>query len=99
MCVAKGSFNTYLRYNMYPSILNPDIKDNSLIHSADIPATILDFAGSNKSKMNHGVSFKDVIEGKVQEHRNIIIGNSNKIKLLDFIEAIENIMQKKAIRN
>ena len=58
----------------------PDIKDNSLIHSADIPATILDFAGSNKSKMNHGVSFKDVIEGKVQEHRNIIIGNSNKIR-------------------
>jgi len=31
--------------------------------------------------------------------RIVNIGNSNKIKLLDFIEAIENILKKKAIRN
>ena len=31
--------------------------------------------------------------------RIVNIGNSKKIKLLDFIEAIENVLQKKAIRN
>ena len=46
---------------------------------------------------------KDIPKGDshspVAPFRIINIGNSNKIKLLDFIDAIENIMQKKAIRN
>ena len=31
--------------------------------------------------------------------RIVNIGNSNKVKLLDFIEAIESILKKKSIRN
>ena len=73
------SFRTPIIFS-WKNKISPDIKVSSLIHSADIPATILDFAGTNKPKMNHGLSYKDVIEGKVQEHRNIIIGNSNKIR-------------------
>ena len=73
------SFRTPIIFS-WKNKISPDIKVNSLIHSADIPATILDFSGANKSKMNHGLSYKDVIEGKIQEHRNIIIGNSNKIR-------------------
>ncbi len=52
----------------------------SLIHSTDIPATILEYAGLNKSKMHHGISYKNVIEGAKINLRNIIIGNSNKIR-------------------
>ena len=73
------SFRTPIIFS-WKNKISPDIKVSSLIHSADIPATILDFAGTNKSKMNHGLSYKDVIDGKVEEHRNIIIGNSNKIR-------------------
>tara|TARA_B100001173_G_scaffold266483_1_gene242025 strand:- start:3 stop:1208 length:1206 start_codon:yes stop_codon:yes gene_type:complete len=73
------SFRTPIIFS-WKNKISPDTKVNSLIHSTDIPATILNFAGANKSKMNHGLSYKDVIEGKVQEHRNIIIGNSNKIR-------------------
>jgi UDP-glucuronate 4-epimerase len=35
----------------------------------------------------------------VAPYRIVNIGNSNKIKLLDFIEAVESILNKKAIRN
>tara|TARA_E500000178_G_scaffold54981_1_gene51233 strand:- start:682 stop:1650 length:969 start_codon:yes stop_codon:yes gene_type:complete len=73
------SFRTPIIFS-WKNKISPGKKVNSLIHSADIPATILDFSGANKSKMNHGLSYKDVIEGKIQEHRNIIIGNSNKIR-------------------
>ena len=53
---------------------------DDLIHSTDIPATILEYAGLNKSKMYHGISYKNVIEGTQKNLRNIIIGNSNKIR-------------------
>jgi UDP-glucuronate 4-epimerase len=35
----------------------------------------------------------------VAPFRIVNIGNSNKVKLLDFIEAIESILKKKSIRN
>ena len=35
----------------------------------------------------------------VAPYRVVNIGNSNKVKLLDFIETIEEILNKKAIRN
>ena len=35
----------------------------------------------------------------VAPYRIVNIGNSNKIKLLDFIEAIEKALNKKAVRN
>lgn len=57
-----------------------NINIDDLIHSADIPATILDFAGLNNYKMNHGISYKSVIERKREGPRTIIIGNSNKIR-------------------
>ena len=52
----------------------------SLIQSTDIPATILEFAGLNKSKINDGISYKDIINGTNKHHRDMIIGNSNKIR-------------------
>ena len=46
----------------------------SLIQSTDIPATILEFAGLNKSKINDGISYKDIINGTNKHHRDMIIG-------------------------
>ena len=52
----------------------------------------------NKTNSNKDISKSDS-HSPVAPFRIVNIGNSNKVKLLDFIEAIENIMQKKAIRN
>ncbi len=52
----------------------------------------------NKTNSNKYIPKSDS-HSPVAPFRIVNIGNSNKVKLLDFIEAIENIMQKKAIRN
>ena len=47
---------------------------------------------------NKKISDKDSLSS-VAPYRVVNIGNSNKVKLLDFIEAIEDILEKKAVRN
>ena len=56
------------------------VRRSDLIHSTDIPATILDYAGLQKTKMHYGISYKDVIEGEKKNHRNFIVGKSKKIR-------------------
>ena len=51
-----------------------------------------------KSKNKANIDKKDSLS-LVAPFRIINIGNSNKIKLLDFVEAIESCLKKKAIRN
>ena len=52
-----------------------------MIHTIDISATILDYAGvTNFSKIGNGTSFKNVIKGLEQGSRNMILGKSNKIR-------------------
>jgi UDP-glucuronate 4-epimerase len=51
-----------------------------------------------KHKKNSKISSLDSLS-KVAPFRVVNIGNSNKIKLLDFIKAIEDTLEKKAIRN
>lgn len=52
----------------------------------------------NRTNSNKDIPKSDN-HSPVAPFRIVNIGNSNKIKLLDFIEAIENKLQKKAIRN
>ena len=48
---------------------------DELIHSADIPATILDFVNINVPKGYFGQSYKAIIEGKQGDSRKEILGN------------------------
>lgn len=50
-------------------------RTEALIHSADIPATILDYVGMEIPKGIYGVSFKEVISGKKSSIRHFVQGN------------------------
>tara|TARA_Y200000002_G_C22676435_1_gene662279 strand:+ start:1510 stop:2511 length:1002 start_codon:yes stop_codon:yes gene_type:complete len=64
---------------------------DDLVHAISL---LIDSTPSN----NKNISSLDSLS-PVAPYRVVNIGNSNKIKLLDFIEAIENIIGKKAVRN
>ncbi|MEM9680330.1 MAG: sulfatase-like hydrolase/transferase, partial [Bacteroidota bacterium] len=51
------------------------LRMEALIHSADIPATILDYAGFEVPDNFYGVSYRDVISGKVEGIRDFVQGN------------------------
>jgi len=51
------------------------------------------------NNQNNKITIKKDSLSSVAPFRIVNIGNSNKIKLLDFIEVIEKILKKKAIRN
>ena len=56
------------------------IKKTDLVHSTDIPATILDFVELEKDEDYFGISIKDqIINGKTGNRKNII-GRSKKIR-------------------
>ena len=50
-------------------------RTTALIHSADIPATILDYAGIDVPGNFYGKSYREVIEGKTESLRDHIQGN------------------------
>lgn len=54
--------------------------NTNLIHSADIPATILDILGQTTPDNYFGKSYKKVIEGNNQNLRTEIIGNINQMR-------------------
>ena len=56
--------------------------------------SLIDVAPKNEKKVNKNDSLSPVAPFRI-----INIGNSNKVKLLDFIEVLENCLGKKAIRN
>lgn len=51
------------------------IRTDALIHSADIPATILDYVGLEIPKDFYGVSYLQIIEGKKKYNRDFVQGN------------------------
>ena len=50
-------------------------RTNALIHSADIPASILDYVGIDIPSHFHGKSYRSVIEGEGSGIRNFVQGN------------------------
>ena len=51
------------------------IRTDAIIHSADIPATILDYVGLNIPDDFHGISYRPVIEGEKEKIRDYVLGN------------------------
>ena len=51
------------------------VRTDALIHSADIPATILDYAGMEIPDDFYGVSYRDVVEGEKEHIREFVQGN------------------------
>ena len=59
----------------WPRKIKPSQRHQALIHSADIPATILDYVGLDIPDAYHGISYRSVIEGKRDQLREHIQGN------------------------
>lgn len=51
------------------------VRTDAVIHSADIPATILDYVGLDIPDDFHGVSYRTVIEGEAAKIRDHVMGN------------------------
>jgi arylsulfatase A-like enzyme len=60
--------------------IESDIVKHDLIHSADIPATILDLIGADIPENYFGRSYKPVLEGKASGIRKEIIGAVTQIR-------------------
>ncbi|MEL6653053.1 MAG: sulfatase/phosphatase domain-containing protein [Bacteroidota bacterium] len=59
----------------WPGQIEAGKRSEALIHSADIPATILDYVGLEIPSEYFGQSYRPVIEGKRSAKRSHIIGN------------------------
>ncbi|MFL3007365.1 MAG: sulfatase [Candidatus Neomarinimicrobiota bacterium] len=74
------SFRTPIIFS-WKNKIKSNIQLDDLIHTIDISATILDYADEKISpSLGQGKSFKKVIEGMEKGSRNIILGQSNKIR-------------------
>ncbi len=51
------------------------VRTDALIHSADIPATILDYVGIKIPDNFYGVSYREIIDGKKEKIRDYVQGN------------------------
>lgn len=51
-------------------------RTDAIIHSADLPATILDYVGIDIPEDMYGVSYRDVIEGNKETIRDHVMGNA-----------------------
>jgi arylsulfatase A-like enzyme len=68
------SFKTPIIFS-FPNQIENSQRSDLLIHSADIPATILDYAGIEIPESFYGQSFKSIIEGDSNTGRPYIVGN------------------------
>ncbi|MFC2084711.1 sulfatase [Bacteroidota bacterium] len=73
------SFRTPIIFSWKNKIGEGIVKED-LIHSADVPATILDYIGIPIPEGYFGKSYRDIIEGKKSDLRSEIIGNINQIR-------------------
>ena len=74
------SFRTPIIFS-WKNKIDKNTQFDDLIHTIDISATILDYAGiTNISQMGKSKSYKNVIKGLEKGSRNIVLGNSNKIR-------------------
>ena len=68
------SFRTPIIFN-WPGQIEPGINERDLIHSADIPATILDYVRIERPANYFGKSYRAVMENGAAAPRDQIIGN------------------------
>lgn len=73
------SFRTPIIFSWKGKIKSGIINEN-LIHSSDIPATILDYLQIPIPKNYYGKSYKKIIEDTSKDSRKIIFGNINKLR-------------------
>lgn len=59
----------------WPGQIKAGRRTSALMHSADIPATILDYVGIPIPEDFYGVSYKSVIDGEKEGIRNLVQGN------------------------
>lgn len=59
----------------YPNHIKANTISKALIHSSDIPATILDYVGIDIPDDYFGMSYKSILDGKKQALRNSVYGN------------------------
>ncbi len=64
----------------WPGKIAPGVVKEDLVHSADIPATILDFLEIPVPDHYFGKSYKGVIEGSASSSRSEILGNVTQIR-------------------
>ena len=79
LSVFDSSFRTPIIFSWKDKIKS-GIRKADLIHSTDIPATILDYAGFQVPENYHGKSYRSIIENKSHGKRSKILGKSNKIR-------------------
>ena len=59
----------------WPEKIKKGVRTDALIHSADLPATILDYVGIEIPGNFYGVSYRPLIEGQTKTIRSFIQGN------------------------
>ena len=79
LSVFDSSFRTPIIFS-WKNKIKSGIRKSDLIHSTDIPATILDYAGLQVPENYHGISYRSIIENKSHGKRSRIIGKSKKIR-------------------
>lgn len=79
LSVYDQSFRTPIIFSWEGKIPN-GVRKDQLMHSADIPATILDYVGIELPEDYFGYSHRKAIEGEDFKYRNEIIGNANQIR-------------------
>lgn len=79
LSVYDQSFRTPIIFS-WESNIEKNIHRNDLIHSTDIPATILDIVGIKIPNEYHGISYKNAIYNEPFNGRTEIIGNGTKIR-------------------
>ena len=55
--------------------IDKNVRTDAIIHSADIPATILDYAGLEIPDFYYGQSYRSLIEGETEKLRGFVQGN------------------------
>ena len=68
------SFRTPIIFS-YPGHIEPNTRSAALIHSSDIPATLLDYAGIEIPEHYHGMSYRSLLEGDSSSMRSQVLGN------------------------
>ena len=76
------SFRTPIIFS-WDGMIKRDIQLNHLIHSSDIPATILDYLGIEIPRNFHGKSYKNAIDGNDFSGREEILGNITTTRSFD----------------
>ena len=76
------SFRTPIIFS-WDGMIKRDVQLNHLIHSSDIPATILDYLGIVIPRNFHGKSYKNAIDGNDFSGREEILGNITTTRSFD----------------